>query len=366
MNIKNIEEKSFFEYLGLADMEKVHSQFLAWIFSNNCHSINEDQKNKLFRKIFKLKNNSKIEEIHTECNRIDIIFKTNKEIIVVENKIKSSQHSDQLIAYKKYCEEKFPKVKKHYYFLTLIGEHTVEKEWLRISYNDIFKYFKKLILAPNNAHSIIIQQYLIYLEKLVEAINSFKKNPSEYDFVFKDGKKRKVDKIHTAYKNSIEKFIANNQLETIFQKCFLSSLVEQISDVEANVADTRGEALVDFIIWDNISYNGNLYNTLIQLQGDTVKFVFSIRADNYSDSNKKMVAEVIKKMRSLQESKNFGYKKLNEPKTKAYVSLSKKFYGHYWHKNISELARLIKIELSYGKLMTKQLLKLLDKNEIKR
>ena len=43
--------KSFFEYLGIADIERVHSQFFAWIFSSDCQAIDSTYKNDLLKKL---------------------------------------------------------------------------------------------------------------------------------------------------------------------------------------------------------------------------------------------------------------------------------------------------------------------------
>ena len=113
-------KKSFFEYLGLADVERIHSQFLAWVLSPDCNAVNQIERKNLFREIFNV--NGTITDIQTERNRIDILISTAKDIIVIENKIKSSQHSNQLENYRKFCKKSFPFHKIHYFFLTLIKE----------------------------------------------------------------------------------------------------------------------------------------------------------------------------------------------------------------------------------------------------
>ena len=350
-------KKSFFEYLGIADVERIHSQFFAWIFSSDCNAIDSIQKDELLQKVFRLKSNSHILNTQTERDGIDILIETDKEIVVIENKIKSSQHSNQLERYKEFCEKHFLNKKKYYHFLTLIGEHTEHQEWIRISYLQIYNSLKSLKLKPEENHSVIINEYLIFLDRLVSVVEDFKKNASKYDMMFLDGKKKKEHKINAEYTNDNEKFIAANQLETILQKCYLSSLVEEIKTPKGLITDTRGDALVDFPLQRDIEYEGRYYTTIIQLQEDTIKFAFAIYGENYPKSDKKWIDKVIPKMEKLSSENNHDYHKLNKPKSKAYVSISKKLTGHYWHMNIGELANRVKKEIENGKELTEQLLK---------
>lgn len=353
--------KSFFEYLGIAHVERIHSQFFAWIFSVDCNAIDSKQKDQLLQNVFQLDTNSHICHTETEHNSIDILIQTDKEIVVVENKIKSSQHSNQLGRYKEFCDNKFPNKQKYYIFLTLIGEYTDDNNWKRISYSDIYEQLKSLKLKPNNNHSVIVNEYLIFLQQLVYVVDDFKKAPHNYDMVFLDGKRKKENKINDYYGgNANKKFIATNQLETILQKCFLGSLVDKLKSPEAVISDTRGDALVDFPIKRQIEFEGKNYTTIIQLQQDTIKFAFAIHGSDYNKSKKDWIDNVIDKMDKLRIENNCGYKKLNKPKSKAYVSLSKKISGHYWHKNLNDLAIYVKIEIENGKLLTEQLIKLLN------
>lgn len=38
---------SFFDKIGVADMEKVHSAVIGWMFSNDCCALNKQQKSEL-------------------------------------------------------------------------------------------------------------------------------------------------------------------------------------------------------------------------------------------------------------------------------------------------------------------------------
>lgn len=353
-------KKSFFEYLGIADVERVHSQILAWIFSVDCDAIDANQKNELLKNIFHLDNVPEILSVQTERNGIDILIETKKEIIVIENKIKSSLHSDQLSRYEEYCKETFPTVKPYYYYLTLIGEDSFNGNWKRISYSNIYKHLIGLKLKKDVNHSIILKEYLIFLNRLESVIIDFTQNVKSYEMVFKDGNKRKEDKIRAIYNNDNEKFIADNQLETILQRSFLISIVDDIKSAVGFVNETRGAALVDFQIQEEIHFQNRKYATLIQLQKDNIKFAFAIQGRFYVESDKGWIEQIIPMMEQLSKSNYFQYNKCNKPKSKAFVSISKKLLKNYWLIERSELIDFLETEIENGKKMNNQLNKLIE------
>ena len=349
--------QSFFEYLGLADMERIHSQFLAWVLSDDCDAIESNQKHLFFRNLFDIK--SQVKKIQTERNNIDIFIQTDNDIVIIENKIKSSQHSNQLGNYKEYCNKEFPKYKKHFFFLTLIDEKTNDKDWKRISYSFIYKKLKELKLKENNSHSYIIKEYLIFLERLDSVLIDFKNNVNKYDIVFLDGHKKKQDKKRDDYKSDNEWFIALNQLETILQKSFLSSLVEDLMYQKGIISETRGSALVDFSIKNDIEISGRKYSTGIQLQGSIIKFFFVI-TENYKDSKKEWIEKVELSMSKMSKDQknNFGYNQLNKAKKLTFVSISKKLDEPYWHK--LKLKDFVEQEIKNGNELTISLIEHLN------
>ena len=103
---------NFFDAIGVADMEKVHSAVIGWMLSDKCEAFGKERNGRIIRsellqKIFGIKNDfehyDSIDSI-LEWKNIDIIVVTNsgkkdEKCWVIENKIKSSQHSDQLTRY---------------------------------------------------------------------------------------------------------------------------------------------------------------------------------------------------------------------------------------------------------------------------
>jgi len=355
-----MHNKSFFEYLGISDVERIHSQFFAWLFSADCLAVSSDSKHKLLMALFSTGVESKILRVHTEVSGIDILIETSNEIIVIENKLKSSQHSNQLIRYKEYCDHKFLKVPKQFYFLTLAGEKSNDVNWRRMSYGQMYDQLQKLQLNESENHTVIVKEYLVFLQRLTSCVNDFLNRPHEYDMVFMDGKKKKIDKVDFVYATPNERFIASNQLETILQKCFLHGLSEKVDIDSAFVSDTRGDALIDFPIKMGIIYKKREYSTILQLQQNNIKFAFTVFGEGYGNSKKEWVESAIPFMEVLKSTNGFGYTKLNKPKTKAYVSVSKKLSVNYWKMDSAALTDFINGEIANAEVMTRRLVAQLD------
>ena len=51
---------NFFNAIGVADMEKVHSAVIGWMLSDKCEGLNIDTRSKLLQKIFGIEDDSVI------------------------------------------------------------------------------------------------------------------------------------------------------------------------------------------------------------------------------------------------------------------------------------------------------------------
>ncbi|MFQ3578705.1 MAG: PD-(D/E)XK nuclease family protein [Bacteroidales bacterium] len=351
------EEKSFFEHLRFADSERVHSEFFSWILSSECHAISESDKVNFIEGLFKLEETSKVIKAGTEIDNIDIFIETNNTILIIENKLKSSQHSNQLERYKNIVEKKHPTKRQCFVYLTLVKEQRINNGWIHVSYYDILQELEKLTLSTNR-HSVFVEDYILYLSKLLSVLNDVIAHPNEFAYVFENGSLKKSNKLQLEFKTQKEEFIAKNQLETIFQKAFLTRLLEnnEIKELHGFVTDTRGTALIDFPLKRDISIGGKrLYTTFIQIQGDNIKFAFAIQ-ENYGNSKREWISKIIDIFKKFKNQKLNGYLKINSPKELAYVSISKKMDKPYWLMSFEEIALMISTEIKIGHELTKKLM----------
>jgi hypothetical protein len=139
---------SFFDKIGIADMEKVHSAVIGWIFSDDCNALNKQQKSNLLCSMFGIRPGQTFSsfEVKVEHHDIDVLIITDNNICwVIENKIKSSQHSNQLDKYYKIINgepvrigrkiqsiQDYKHLKSHFCFLTLVNEkpQCINKVWV--------------------------------------------------------------------------------------------------------------------------------------------------------------------------------------------------------------------------------------------
>ena len=298
---QNKIQSNFFDAIGVADMEKVHSAVIGWMLSDKCEAFDIATRSELLQQIFGIE--GEYEEFdsiesHIEWKNIDILIVTKKEGFepkcwVIENKIKSSQHSDQLnryvqilncpylmssLKYSTYFDsdaEKKEKLRKEwgikkennpywavknksYCFLTLIDEKPISSGnviWKSTQYSNLSSYLKFALRNANRDSKDypIIEEYQRCIHELSVAIKDFldNDNHTRYPNVFTDGYLPKEEKTFKNYEGRA-KYISENGLETIFQKCFLSHIIPRTKFGKAGVfnaveiSETHGTALANF------------------------------------------------------------------------------------------------------------------------
>lgn len=306
--------RTFFDYLSMAHAERIHSQVLGWLLSLEEAILPEKQKSSFLNSLFGLNEEFTAIEANTEVDSIDIIIETNLGGFLIENKLKSSEHSGQT---KKYAE-RYPKHKK--YYLSLIGEFPFHNEWTAITYKHLRDSLNLINISESFRESYFLEDYQLTVNNLVTTYEAFLVNPTAYPNVFNDGVKTK-DQKKESYKDHIQNYIRVNQLETIFQKAYLHEIMKN-TDVGYyyEVNESHGNALLQVVVFEVI-YNEKKYNVGFQLQADTFKI--NVASTNYRLSN---VSEIDDKLlNSFKEvflSKN-GYNRFNKARSKAYLSVSK-------------------------------------------
>ena len=253
---QNIMNGSFFDRIGVADMEKVHSAVIGWIFSDDCKAITNQQKSELLCSLFHVNPSQTFNSfvVEVEHHDIDILIITdNNTCWVIENKIKSSQHSNQLDRYYNIIKgepvkigrkiqsiQDYMQLKSHYCFLTLVGENPkcTNNVWENTTYKSFSTALKSVLSNDNrNSDYIILNEYLCCITNLADALDEFINDHLRYKYVFDDG---------TNKKKRNGNYIADNGLETIFQKCFLSHIIGKTKNYSGfDISETHGIALAE-------------------------------------------------------------------------------------------------------------------------
>lgn len=247
---------SFFDKIGVADMEKVHSAVIGWMFSDDCCALNKQQKSELLCSLFNVRSVQAFNsfEVKVEHQDIDILIITDNDTCwVIENKVKSSQHSNQLDRYYNIIKgepvkigrkiqsiQDYKQLKSHYCFLTLVGENPkcTNNVWVNTTYKDFSTALKSVLSNDNrNSDYIILNEYLCCITNLAKALDDFINNHQQYPYVFVDRPNKK---------KRTGNYIADNGLETIFQKCFLSHIIGKTKNYSGfDISETHGVALAE-------------------------------------------------------------------------------------------------------------------------
>ena len=310
---------------------------------------------------------------HVEWYDIDILIETkdsvgNEEVWVIENKVKSNQHSNQLDKYVNIIKgnentkgknpqplcTKYKDVsddKQHYCFLTLIEEKpqgTHINLWHNCLYSNFYSWLSKPTLSG------IVKEYADCLSELTGALKDFLNKYQDYKNVFSDGSKKKEDKDLVQIKNNNKgqynkgqyaPYIAEYGLETIFQKCFLAEMWKKyigekyiFHDEDWSISETNGTALLDIRLGEIILKSGDTHHVQIEFQNGTFKIQFY----QINESKEKFL-EKWKKIfnggKSYKDKNNKTWK-VNYPKSnsnRSYISISKKIGNNWWGKSDVEI-----------------------------
>ena len=211
-DLKELEQMSgkfnIFDCLKLTRTEIRHSNFLAWLLDpNETHGLKDYFLKEFLKNILKSKkkeiaeiNGKEIDlknsenpdeiikrtysvpsifdidywdmtetEIFRELEYIDLLLvdEKNKFVFVIENKIDSFQHSNQLARYRDYVDEQYPNTTYQKLFIYLKPKkETVEKPYIYLSYQTVRDTIKELIDDKNDKIRKKIQGFTERKEKM--------------------------------------------------------------------------------------------------------------------------------------------------------------------------------------------------------
>ena len=169
------QEFNIFKVLKLENYEIRHSNFLAWLLNpNSSHGIKNLFLKKFINKIDKKLSydENDIIEIHREKDNIDILLlnDTKKYLLLIENKINSNQHDNQLKRYEEITSKKYGDYDKKYIYLKPEENEVIPENYLYISYKDIVEIIKD-IEVKNNEVNTLLKHFTKIFDERYEEIN---------------------------------------------------------------------------------------------------------------------------------------------------------------------------------------------------
>lgn len=340
--IEKTNKSTFFNKIGMADMERVHSAVIGWMLSDECMAFDIAVRSNILNNLFSGSDTDKVYtkiESHLEWEDIDILFETddsqgNKDCWIIENKIKTSQHSDQLTKYEDIINKNYQDSNKHFAYLTLIDEKASSESglWRNVTYGRLVQLLSESIKdLQNSTDAVILKEYYYTIQQLDNAAQEFIKNPGNYPNVFTDGCKSNKKKQYGT--SELSRFIGMNNLETIFQKMYFKKVLDEVLDEcsvpyeKWRVGETRGNA--DFAIhFDNYPNpkEKDDFHFSVSFQAGTFKFAISRayfnekgKLDEYIESVHAWEDDFEKLQKAFPK-----YNRLNTGKSRARISIS-------WH-----------------------------------
>ena len=307
---------NFFNAIGVADMEKVHSAMIAWILDDRndqmLHSTSSANsqfttfslpiRSEFLCELFQVKPIKQFKSIQTqiEWNNIDIIVETedrngNKEIWVIENKLKSLEHQSknnngsfvwQTNKYEDIIVQNFPHQVAHYLLLSLGGDKakSASGHWLSSTYESLYAIINNHLRNNPNTYSII-DEYARTIEMMTSELGKFLGSNNlgkKYPHVLAKQKKalKKILRRNGQITNQ-ERYIIENGLETIFQKQLLDKMIAcflpPIKDV-VEYDERNGTAMFVY----HVAFISD-FKLSIEFQGGTYKVV--VLHNDYSNSS---------------------------------------------------------------------------------
>lgn len=204
------EKFNIFDVLKISKTEIRHSNMLAWLFdANENHGIDDKFIKKIVQRIADNDKQEKYNVFHLllldfysftvcrEWNNIDLLIVSDKEktVFVIENKVGSNEHSNQLNRYRSICEKAYLEYNKVYLFLTPKGLSPSDTDnWTILTYNDVIEILSDIMetteLLPDvslmiNNYVDILRRDIVDDRQLIEVCNKiYNKHKKALDLIY--------------------------------------------------------------------------------------------------------------------------------------------------------------------------------------
>ena len=202
-----LERPNVFEVLGIARREVRHSNFLGWLLDPaGSHGLRAIFLERFMRDVIGQWDGLRVLEVERmdlnavdvrrEWRHIDILVKCDRFVVVIENKIDSQDHSDQLSRYRTIATDEFGELPVVCVYLTPDGDEPREDAgYLTYSYADIQQHLQSILSlyasSLTDRQAVYLEDYLTVLSRhimkndplndLVETL--YKKHQTALDFI---------------------------------------------------------------------------------------------------------------------------------------------------------------------------------------
>jgi hypothetical protein len=332
--------KNIFDY---ATKELSQDAFLRWFLESDI----DDSGKKLLSAFTGLESN-KISNIHTKAQikKIDILVEfiyENKEcVLIIEDKIESNQHDNQLNRYSEIVKKKYENANQYFVYYKprfLNDEEPINNEWIGFGLERIHNFFSQYLHHTN----LIIHSYALYIDAIYKKMTTTSTLPiSEWDYLdalsFFENKVEKIfRKYHVGEKASEKKIYQGHYASN---KIYFSFKNEKLY--------RKVYPLIEFVFRKNNDYI-NLYAHICFRKDDVWSWKWCKETNDLS--NKEFVKQIrevfiksgFKKRGNLdnERTQTFGVSKLSKNQSlenleqdiekiiKSFVEFFKEFENNY-------------------------------------
>ena len=316
---------NLFDVLKISRTEIRHSNLLGWLLDpNENHNLKDYFIRGLIEKTIKnIDGNSDINifnillmnfyefKVLRERNNIDLLLVADesKVLICIENKVYSSEHSNQLKRYKEIIDNDYKDYKKIYLYLTPTGEDSSDVEnWISISYSDLIE-----ILIASTEKTSLLPDVELLLENYIETVR--------WHIVGDDKLMKICNEIYKKHKKALDLIYENKADNSQEISNFIIEHVKSSKqdNFELNI-DKSGKSYIRFTstIMDKILKKqdtetsgwktSNYYFYEITNRGNTLKLQHSISKGNFTDEERDNYFEKILKTFPNDKKLNWTWK----------------------------------------------------------
>jgi hypothetical protein len=178
-----LRNPNIFDVLQITKNEIRHSNFLAWLLdSRGSHNLGDLFLRRFLREVFAsdlMADLDQVEanelelsgvEIRREWQNIDLLIVHDEVVVCIENKVLSSEHSNQLSRYRAIVEDAFPDRKLSFVFLTPDGDvsESESSSYAPISYDFVVTQLKRIVETHGNSMNSRVATYITDYIKTIE------------------------------------------------------------------------------------------------------------------------------------------------------------------------------------------------------
>lgn len=310
---------NIFDALGIAHKEIRHSNFLAFILD----PAESHGQGPLFLRalLMDLLKNTPAElrpnlspidldgadlqgvEIKREWKNIDLLItcKEPKFIVVVENKVDSGEHSNQLSKYEETIKEHFPDDRPLYVYLSPDGHEPSRKTWMPYTYEAIFEVINRIRKTSQNSIGV---EVLVFLDHYLNLLRTRFMNNEKIDELC-----RKIYKTHRQALDVIWDRVENSESPA------LAALADLLKTDERFHVFWDSAHIVDFVlttwpVWLPKSGSEDSYSFCVDVGKKEGRLEFALFVGPMKDAAKR--TEIITKLR--EECPKCGFRKTRATK----------------------------------------------------